>query len=275
MTPIALITDFGLQDAYVGIMKGVIMAIAPTVSCLDLTHMVPPQDIRAAQFHLITAYPYLPSGTVYLIVVDPGVGSDRRAIAVRFPWGTVVCPDNGILTGLLGRHPSEQLQAVTLTQPAYWRSHHGTAVPQVSATFHGRDIFAPVAAHLARGTPLMQVGTPTLVSSLVQLPDLLLPEQATSGVIQYIDHFGNLISTIPAAAAHDSWVAVIGDGPVGPARGPRAIPSGKTYSSVAPGQLVALVGSHGWIEIAAHGGRASDMLQGTIGQPVAIRHTKV
>lgn len=261
MPPIALITDFGLQDAYVGIMKGVIAAIAPPVRCLDITHMVPPQNLRVAQFHLMAAVPYLPPGTVYLVVVDPGVGSDRHAIAVRFPDGTIVCPDNGVLTGLLGRYSPAQLQAVTLTQPAYWLVSPDSESAQTSATFHGRDIFAPVAAHLALGTPLEQVGDPIALTSLVQKPELSLPKQASSGVIQHIDHFGNLISTISAAAVQDRWSAVIGH---------RTIPSGKTYSSVAAGELVALIGSHGWIEIAANGGRASDLLQGTIGQHIAI-----
>ncbi|MGF1535766.1 MAG: S-adenosyl-l-methionine hydroxide adenosyltransferase family protein [Elainellaceae cyanobacterium] len=255
MPPIALLTDFGTQDAYVGVMKGVIAAIAPQVTCIDLTHAVPPQDIRAAQFHLLTAYPYFPSGTIFLVVVDPGVGSDRRAVAVQFPQCVVVCPDNGLLTALLGRHPEEAVEAVELTNPAYWRA------PAPSLTFHGRDIFAPVAAHIASGEPLVRLGQPISPASLVQRPDLRLPQQATSGVIQHVDRFGNLISTISAAAAKPGQVVQMGD---------RRISIGKTYSSAAPGALIALIGSHGWVEVAANGARASDVLQVEVGQPISL-----
>ncbi len=259
MPPITLITDFGTQDAYVGIMKGVIAAIAPQVPCIDLTHAVPPQSIQAAHFHLLTAYPYFPLDTVYLVVVDPGVGGDRRAVAVQFPQGTVVCPDNGLLTGLLHRHPQDSIEAVELSDPDCWRS------PQPSATFHGRDIFAPVAARLAAGMPLAQVGHPISPTSLVQRRGLL-PERGPQGVIQHIDRFGNLISTLPAA--------IVEAGAVGPGAvlqiGDRRIPFGATYSSALPGQLIAIVGSHGWVEVAANGARASDILRAEVGQAVAI-----
>ncbi|MGF1516147.1 MAG: S-adenosyl-l-methionine hydroxide adenosyltransferase family protein [Elainellaceae cyanobacterium] len=256
MPPIALLTDFGTQDAYVGVMKGVIAAIAPQVICIDLTHAVPPQDILVAQFHLMTAYPYFPAGTIYLVVVDPGVGGDRRAVAVQFPWGTVVCPDNGLLTGLLSHHGPASLHAVALVHAAYWRT------PTPSGTFHGRDIFAPVAARLALGTALNQVGQSISPASLVQPPELRPVSPGQDGVIQHIDRFGNLISNIAAADAEQARFAQIGD---------RRIPFGTSYSSAAPGQLVALVGSHGWVEVAANGRSASEVLQARVGQFIKVR----
>ncbi|MEO0407833.1 MAG: SAM-dependent chlorinase/fluorinase [Cyanobacteria bacterium P01_A01_bin.135] len=269
MPPVALITDFGLQDTYVGVMKGVMTAIAPQLTYLDLTHSVSPQDIHAAQFHLLTAYPYLPAGTVYLVVVDPGVGSDRRAVAVQFPFGTVVCPDNGILTGLLHRYSSDRLKAVTLTRPAYWRQ---SAPASISATFHGRDIFAPVAAHLAVGVPLATVGDPIAPAQLIQRPDLVIPTSASRGVIQHIDHFGNLISTITAQvveAISSPWQVLVGSASDVLSHGP--IPCGSRYSSVPAGQLVALVGSHGWVEVAANGASARNVLGATVGTQIALQ----
>jgi S-adenosylmethionine hydrolase len=134
--PIALITDFGLQDSYVGVMKGVIATLSPTTQLIDLTHSLPPQDLYAARFTLLSAYPYLPPGTVYLVVVDPGVGTNRRAVAVQTTQGILVGPDNGVLSGVLESDPA--VNAVELTNPDYWRQSSS----QPSPTFHGRDIFA-------------------------------------------------------------------------------------------------------------------------------------
>ena len=147
---ITLLSDFGRKDAYVAVMKGVIAAIAPEQITCDLTHEVSPQDILAARFNLMVAYPYFPRGTVHLAVVDPGVGSDRLAIAVECSRGFWVGPDNGLFSGVLQQ--DEILQVVALTNSAYWR------VRKPSNTFHGRDIFAPVAAHLARGVKIGELG---------------------------------------------------------------------------------------------------------------------
>ena len=164
--PIFFLTDFGLADTYVGVVKAVILGIAPDARIVDLTHDVPPQDVRAGAFALLTAAPYLPEDAVILAVVDPGVGTARRPIAVQVQGRTFVGPDNGLLSwairadltprGRRKRRPSrrgEGEQAVVLDRPRFWR-------PTVSATFHGRDLFGPVAAHLARGAPLTEVGSP-------------------------------------------------------------------------------------------------------------------
>ncbi|MGK7890086.1 MAG: S-adenosyl-l-methionine hydroxide adenosyltransferase family protein [Leptolyngbyaceae cyanobacterium] len=243
---LTLLTDFGLEDAYVGMMKGVALAIAPHATLIDLTHQVPPQDLWAARFNLMNAVPYFPPGTVHVAVVDPGVGSQRRGIAIQLPDCWLVGPDNGIFSGVLTSYRGTNLPmtVVALTTREYWRT------PQPSTTFHGRDIFAPVAAHLATGVDIHQLGEvidpATLVS--LDLPSLQHRGDEIVGCVQYGDRFGNLITTIPAdAVTTPGWSLTIGS---------IVIPGHSTYASVAPGQPVALVGSHGWVELAVNGGRA-------------------
>ncbi|MEH2357774.1 SAM hydrolase/SAM-dependent halogenase family protein [Nostoc sp.] len=244
---VTLLSDFGDRDVYVSIMKGVIAQINPRLRVVDLTHQIPPQDIAAARFSLMNAYAHFPVGTVHLAVVDPGVGSKRRAIAVEFAQGFLVGPDNGIFSGILSQSPA--IAAVELTNLNYWRT------PQPSKTFHGRDIFAPVAANLASGVPLKQLGQEIDPVSLVNLDIGNCKQTTTSvvGCIQYIDHFGNLVSNIPANYVQGkSWyVQVVG----------LSVPGCKTYSEVKVGEIIALVGSHGWVEIAINCGDAHSQLQ--------------
>ncbi|WOD41742.1 SAM-dependent chlorinase/fluorinase [Nodosilinea sp. E11] len=251
--PIALITDFGTQDAYVGIMKGVIVTLCPTAPLIDLTHAIPPQDLVAARFTLLSAYPYLPTGTVYLVVVDPGVGTRRRAIAVQTSRGFLVGPDNGVLSGVWPN--DDRVEAVELTHADYWRGAHP------SATFHGRDIFAPVAAHLANGVALTQLGPTIDAQSLVQLPRPAPVALAGGweGAVQYIDRFGNAATTIPASA--------VDSGPWSLTVGTTTLSGTTTYGAVAPGTALALVGSHGFVEIAINQGSA----QATFGLMVGDR----
>lgn len=242
----ALLSDFGLQDVYVGVMKATIAQINPQLTTIDLTHDIPPQNIAAGRFCLLNAYTYLPSQTVCIAVVDPGVGSDRRGVAVQIGDRYFVVPDNGLLSGILQQEAA--IAAVQLDNPQYWR----TTSP--SSTFHGRDIFAPVGAHLANGIPLAAVGTAIDPQSLVclQLPPVQCAGAEIRGCIQYIDRFGNLISNIPASSvAGKSW-AVRWEG--------GEIFAGLTYSDRPKGELIALVGSHGWVEIAVNGGNAGDRL---------------
>jgi S-adenosylmethionine hydrolase len=147
---ITLLSDFGLSDVYVGVMKGVIAQINPALTVVDLTHQIPPQNIAAGRFSLMNAYPYFPGGTVHIAVVDPGVGSRRRGVAIQLDAGFLVGPDNGLFSGVLSENPV--VAAVELTNPQYWR----TLSP--STTFHGRDIFAAVGAHLASGISDRTVG---------------------------------------------------------------------------------------------------------------------
>lgn len=245
---ITLLTDFGQRDVYVGVMKGVIVGIAPQVRLIDLTHDIPPQNLALASFQLQNAVAHFPPDTVHLVVVDPGVGSQRRGIALQLASGFLVGPDNGVFTGVLCQTPV--LAAVELNQPLYWYT------PTPSRTFHGRDIFAPVAAHLARGVPLLQVGSPLDPASLVRLPAPTYTTTANGkefvGRIQAIDHFGNLISTIPAAVVTGtSWSVEMAN---------QRIPAVNSYSDRPVGAIMALIGSHGWIEVAVNGGRAEVML---------------
>lgn len=258
---IALITDFGIQDSYVGVMKGAIAGICPTAQTIDITHDLPPQDRYAARFTLLSVYPYMPPGTVYLVVVDPGVGTQRRAVAVQTSQAMLVGPDNGVLSGVWQsdrRGNQAILNAVELTNRDYWRS------PHPSTTFHGRDIFAPVAAHLANGVPIDRLGTRLDPQSLIALPLRAPIATATgwTGAIQYIDRFGNAATTIPTSAvtARD-WTVRVGD---------RTLPGGQTYGDVLPGQGMALVGSHGFVELAVNQGSAQQQLGLAVGDRVEL-----
>ena len=253
---VTLLTDFGLQDVYVGVMKGAIAKINPRLQVIDLTHEIPPQDIIAARFALLNAFPYFPENTVYVAVVDPGVGSDRREIAIQFPQGWLVGPDNGIFTGILDASPA--IKAVELNNSNYWL----TTNP--SNTFHGRDIFATVGAYLASGIALESLGKTISLESLVtlSLPSLQVTETSITGCIQYCDRFGNLITNIPVDLICDrDWQI---------ANLKQEIPLVKTYSDVARGKPLALEGSHGSLEIAINGGSAKQELQLAVGQTILL-----
>lgn len=253
---LTLLSDFGLSDVYVGVMKGAIAQVNSDLTVVDLTHQIPPQNIAAARFCLMNAYAYFPEGTVHVAVVDPGVGSTRRAIAVQFAQGFLVAPDNGLLSGVLSQ--SQAIKAVQLTNPDYWR----TAKP--SATFHGRDIFAPVGAHLASGVPLAKIGAEIDLASLVQLdiPKCTSHNTGVIGCIQYIDAFGNLVTNIPGTYVQRiKWSVVVNE---------LTIPGGKTYSDLPVGKAISLVGSHGWVEIAINGGNAQTQLQLNYADPVQV-----
>lgn len=257
MHPITLLTDFGHQDAYVGILKGVIAQIAPHSQLIDLTHQIPPQDLWAAQFNLRNAYPYFPPQTVHLVVVDPGVGTQRHGIAVQTHRGYFVAPDNGVLTPVLQQE--RVVGAIALDRPQYWRN------PQPSSTFHGRDIFATIAAHLATGQALTTLGRALDPTGLVQLPIPATQQtaQQITGVVQYIDHFGNCITNIPGEqVANLTWAVELGG---------QDMVGVKTYGDRPPGSLIALIGSHGWIEIAVNQGNAQDHLQWQVGTVVWVK----
>lgn len=258
MSLITLITDFGSCDGYVGVMKGVIAQVAAGIKVVDLTHRIPPQDVMAARFNLLNSHRYFPVGTVHCVVVDPGVGTARRAVAVAAEVDgqpqQFVAPDNGVLDGIL----SHAGQAVVLSNPHYWR----TATP--SQTFHGRDIFAPVAAHLANGVPLSQMGETVAISTLARLPmavATLLP-QGCQGAVQYLDHFGNAVTNIPAIwVTAKRWQLEC--------RG-QQIAAYTTYGDAPVGQLLGLIGSHSWVEIAVNGGHAAHRLGLQVGDGVTV-----
>lgn len=276
---ITLLSDFGLSDVYVGVMKGVIAHINPALSVVDLTHQIPPQSIAAARLSLMNAYRYFPAGTVHIAVVDPGVGSHRRGVALQIDAGFLVGPDNGLFSGVLSQ--TEVVAAVELTNPDYWRT------PTPSTTFHGRDIFASVGAHLASGVAIEHLGEVIDPVTLVQLaiPKPTSTATGVAGYIQYIDHFGNLITNIPAADVEGkTWSVVVGDSSGETLRdriseaarsaaarsADRFIPSSLTYSDRELGEVVTLIGSHGWVEIAVNGGNAQSELQLDLGARVQV-----
>jgi hypothetical protein len=254
---VTLLSDFGLSDVYVGVMKGVMLQINPTkLRMVDLTHQIPPQNLAAARFCLMNGYKYFPNGTVHLAVVDPGVGGVRRAIAVLFPQGFLVGPDNGIFSGVLSQ--SQAIVAVELTNRNYWRT------TEISKTFHGRDIFAPVAAHLASGVPLQELGQEIDPESLVKLDLAECTQTQTdiTGCIQYIDFFGNLVTNIPGSFVSRNWYVQVGD---------LSIPGVERYSDVESGNILALIGSHSWVEIAVSNGNAQLQLQISVGDIIQVK----
>jgi hypothetical protein len=253
---ITLLTDFGTQDVYVGVMKGVMASLCPAARIIDLTHHIPPQDLHAARFNLLNSVPYFPQDAIHVVVVDPGVGTSRRGIVVETDRGILVGPDNGVMSGVFQQ--ASILQVVELANRAYWR------IANPSTTFHGRDIFAPAAAHLAGGVPIETLGPAIDANALVtlDLPPLEEVEGGLQGTIQYIDHFGNGITTIPADALRGCPQAVeVND---------RVLPWQITYGEVAPGQPLALMGSHGWLEIAVNRGSAANQLTLNIGDGVKV-----
>jgi S-adenosylmethionine hydrolase len=254
---ITLMTDFGIKDGNVGVMKGVIWKISPHAHIADLSHTISPQNIPEAALILLRSAPYFPDGTIHVVVVDPGVGTERRALAARLGGQFYVGPDNGLITLLLERIEAQDLpvQFVDLDQPRYW-------LPEVSHVFHGRDIFAPVAAHLANGVPLSEVGTST--NDLVRLT-LPHPEQTKRGwlgEVIHIDHFGSLSSNIRLEhLGHPEQVKVrvcgkTIDGMV------------ETFGERPPGALVALYGSTGNLIISVVNGSAAELLKAKIGDRV-------
>jgi len=252
---ITLLTDFGTDDTFVGIMKGVILGIAPGVRLVDLTHSVPPQNVEAAAYHLATAVPYFPDGTIHVAVVDPGVGTSRAALAVATERAIFLAPDNGLLSKVLAITPARRIVKI---ENARW------LLPHISATFHGRDVFAPAAAHLANGVPLEELGPETTTMTLFPTDS---PRRDDSGRlwgrIQHIDRFGNLITDVPAAMLVWTDVRIdLRDTPI--------IGLSRTYADVMPGTPLALIGSHGFLEIAVRNGSAANALGARVGDPVKI-----
>jgi S-adenosylmethionine hydrolase len=257
MPLVSLLTDFGATDTYVGQMKAALLRVAPAATLVDLTHAVPAQDVRAGAFLLWTAVEAFPPGSLHLAVVDPGVGSGRRAVAVRSRRGDVlVGPDNGLLLPAI-----EQLgglsAAVELTDSTYWG-------PLRSSTFHGRDLFAPVVGHLAAGVPLERVGR--LVEQLAA-PFRIPPPEAEAGLpvgeVIHVDTYGNLITNLPGAQLPARFRVRVGLTVVEGAPHPH-------YQAVAPGELLALVGSAGLLEISARDGSAASVLGAERGERVHI-----
>lgn len=252
---ITLLTDFGTTDAFVGIMKGVILSINPDARIVDLTHAVAPQQVLPAALLLRSAVPFFPPQTIHVAVVDPGVGSARRALLVETPHGLLVGPDNGVLS--LAAGAERIVRHITAT--ALFRH-------PVSRTFHGRDIFAPVAAHLSRGTGPSACGPEIDTMGELAVPAVERSLRMITGAVVYVDHFGNLLTNIDAealAAFTGRTLSVSIDrtrvaGPV------------EMYTAVAPGLPLAIVGSWGVLEIAVRNGSAAERFAAGPGTPVTV-----
>jgi len=253
---ITFTTDFGLTDGYIGAMKGAALTINPNARLIDITHEVPPHDILAGAVIFDSAYPYFPSGTVHVAVVDPGVGTARRALAARGAGSFFVGPDNGLFTTVWER-AAEDLHIVSIENPVYM-------LDDVSHTFHGRDVFAPVAAYLSMGMPLLKLGPRVLDPVRLDLPRPERRPGTLIGHVVYVDHFGNLITDIRAADVKDREFALV--------VGERLIPRlSRTYGDEPRGEALALIGSTGYLEISINGGNAALQLQLRRGDPVTVR----
>jgi len=252
---ITLTTDFGTGSPYVAAMKGVILSIAPDVTLVDLTHDVPAQDVRHAAMVLDSVCPRFPKDTIHVVVVDPGVGTERAIVYARMDGRHYIAPDNGALSRLAEHYPPEKL--IRLANPAFW-------LPEVSNTFHGRDIMAPAAAHLAGGTPPERLGPPH--AELVAVPRLrgYRGDRRIEGAVEQIDSYGNLITNITADMLEGR-----------PTDERACIICGiyetygvfRTYAEQPPGTLVAIIGSTGQLELAVVGDNAAMRLgieRGTI-----------
>ena len=263
---ITLATDFGGSDHFVGAMKGVILNINPRASVIDITHDIETGNIRQAAFCLNHYHAFYPKGTIHVCVVDPGVGTDRRGILIETDSYTFVAPDNGCCTFILDRYPSARVYSLTARK--YF-------LPRVSHTFHGRDIFAPVAAWLSQKVPPPRFGE--RVSNPVTFkvsPPVRTGEDTILGEVLYVDKFGNLITTIPADYLEEEEKKSrkrcleirIKE---------KNIPVfGRTYAAVDPGELLGLIGSAGYLEIAANQDSAQKKLGVATGDPVILKFVR-
>lgn len=245
---VTLLTDFGTADGYVGAMKGSVLAIAPNARLVDVSHEVGPGDVRGGALALEAAAATFPPGTVHVAVVDPGVGTSRRAVAVATEHAVFVGPDNGLLA-LAAR----DARAVVVLDRVRWHRR------PVSATFHGRDVFAPAAARLTAGVPLRELGSPGGSLRALDLPVVERSHRGFKGHVVHIDRFGNLITNL--TVDHLAALERRGDAPAGMTiRRRRPLPILRTYGDARAGSLLALVGSSGRVEIAVRDGSAAAAL---------------
>jgi S-adenosylmethionine hydrolase len=252
---ITLLTDFGYSDPFAGVMKGVILNICPEVRIVDITHNIAPQNIDEAAFKLKSCYSYFPKGTIHTVVVDPGVGTDRAVLCVQTDRYTFLAPDNGVLKTIFHEYPD--CDVYRITNPDYF-------LPNISRTFHGRDVFAPAAAHLTKGVPLSKMGeiTREYVSGKVEVCEVM--ENRIEGKIIAFDRFGNGITNIEAEK-------------IGPAKKIRIEIKGlklselsQSYQAVPAGEPLAIVGSCGTIEIAVNRQNAKEKLNLQTGDVLTI-----
>ena len=264
MAVVALLTDFGTKDIYVGVMKGVIWGICPDAKIADLTHEISPQDVAEGALALWGAFRFFPKGTVFCAVVDPGVGTDRRAIAIQTQEHFFVGPDNGLLWWAVSE--SKIVKCVELRNSTYF-------LPAVSQTFHGRDIFAPVSAHIAKGVPLEEFGPRLEPDELVKLPTLRaeIDRGAIRAQVIHIDRFGNAITNLRredfvkwlSELGQKTWTATI--------RGVHFNAISASYAEAPIGKPLLLFNSYGLLEIAVNRGSAAEQIGVRKGDVLEIR----
>lgn len=258
---ISLTTDFGARDTYAAQIKAVIAGIAPRTKIIDGTHSVPPQDVLAGALALDSMVDAFADGAIHVVVVDPGVGTDRSAVAVRTPRFTLVGPDNGVFTVVLDRY--RPTVSVTLNNPDYHRA-------PVSATFHGRDIFAPVAAHLATGVPIEALGEPIEALVNLNIPQPSETPDSLTLVVLLADSFGNLITNL-TRPVYEAWTHKQGSTDIQVRIGVHVIgPIRRTFSDVEPGKPVAYFGSGDRLEVAVRNGSAANELGVLAGATVTL-----
>jgi S-adenosyl-L-methionine hydrolase (adenosine-forming) len=254
MAIITLLTDFGLRDHFVAAMKGVLLKLNPELTLVDISHMIPPQDIYSGAFTLSQSCFYFPAGTIHLAVVDPGVGTARKALAVTAGGHFFVAPDNGLLTHIL--ESQEDCTAYEITAEHYYNK-------PVSPTFHGRDVLAPIAAWISRGIPLPQLGPVVTNPIKLQIPSLKrVRDTLIQGVILAVDHFGNLITNLKQSDVPKTFKMMAGQKEITIMH--------KTYAEGAPGEIFVIPGSTGFLEISVKDGSASAQLNLKAGFPIGV-----
>jgi S-adenosylmethionine hydrolase len=255
---IALLTDFGSRDHYAGAMKGVALGINPEATLVDITHDIQPHDVLGGALELAASYKFFPSGTVFLVVVDPGVGSARHGLAAEAGGYKFVAPDNGVLT--LVFNDAAPKRVVELTERRYARA-------TVSRTFEGRDRFAPAAAWLTKGIELSGLGRPLTTWQTLQVPDPVISDAMIAGQVLRVDRFGNLVTNIDRR----TFDRFAGAGGIEITAGTFAVEKVvATYSEAEAGSVCALFGSTERLEIAVNGGSAAERLQLARGGRVTI-----
>lgn len=249
---LTFLTDFGTSDHYVAAMKGVALGRAPGLQLVDISHDVPPQDVVRAAFVLAEAAPWFPPGSVHVVVVDPGVGTARRSLVARVDGQLVVAPDNGVVSTLWRRGTDRAAWALEAA---------GLGLESRSATFHGRDLFAPAGASLAAGRVQAEDCGPAITPLLLDQPPPRVDEHGVRGRVQTVDRFGNLVSDLRDLPEGSSSVTIDG----------RPVPFVRTYGDASEGEIVALYGSGGWLEVACVNGSAAARLSLGVGAAVEVR----
>lgn len=255
MKVITLTTDFGVSDWFVGTMKGVILKISPNTQIVDITHSVPSHDIRAGAFALMCSYKYFPEGSVHVAVVDPEVGSKRLAIAIKTRHYWFVGPDNGVLSYALQEQDVLDIRAI---------ENQKVRLEGVGSTFHGRDIFAPAAAHIAKGINPEFIGRKLRSFVSLPFPEVSRRDNRITGEVIYIDRFGNVITNIKFSGMDEfyGWSVVVGRKKLASVLG--------CYADVRDGEAVAVCGSSGFIEVAVRNGSAAEKLNLKTGTKIQL-----